>query len=202
MMMSNRKIPYHLFLLFSLLIGILQLSGAHIRAEKIHDPRPRILSFFTDVPEGYVKVVDTVDGDTIKVDIQGKEETVRFLGVDTPETKDPRRGVQCYGPQASDFTKYAVMGKAVRLVSDPTEDDRDTYGRLLRYVYLTDQSNLNSLLVVNGFAFAYERFPTVQMEKLKLLEDNAKQFKRGLWGTCEVTIKNNGKQKSTQYLED
>src|SRR5439155_22708035 len=100
-------------------------SGSRIHTEMIHDPRPRVLSFFTTVPDGFVKVVDTVYGDTIKVWIYGKQETVRFLGIDTPETKDPRKGVQCFGRAASAFTKSYVMGKAVHLVSDPLEQDKD-----------------------------------------------------------------------------
>lgn len=200
--MHNRKIPYHLFLLFILLVGILYLSGSRIRTETIHDPRPRILALFTEAPEGFVKVVDIVDGDTIVVEINGKEEMVRFLGVDTPETKDPRKSVQCFGRAASAYTKLKLSGKAVRLMSDPLEQDRDKYGRLLRYIYLSDGTNLNEMLVAHGFAFAYERFPTTRMEQLKLWEKDARDHHRGLWGTCTVTIKNGGKQKSTQNVSE
>ncbi len=200
--MKTSKIPYHLFILFITLVGILYLSGSRIRAEMIHDPRPRILAAFTKVPPGFVKVLDDVDGDTIKVEIKGKEETVRFLGIDTPETKDPRKGVQCFGHDASAFTKSMIMGQAVRLVRDPQEGDRDMYNRLLRYVYLPNGSNLNALLVVNGYAFSYERFPTSQSERLNLLEKDARDHKRGLWESCLVTIKNDGKQKSTQAIEE
>ena len=200
--MRKISIPYHLFALFLLLVGILILSGTRIRTELIHDPRPRILSMFTKVPRGYVKVLDDVDGDTIKIEQNGKEETVRFLGIDTPETKDPRKGVQCYGYMASGFTKSKVAGKAVRLVIDPMEGDRDMYNRLLRYIYLEDGTCLNELLVARGYAFAYEAFPTSKTDRLKLLEKDARDHKRGLWGDCIVSVKNGGKQKSTQTIEE
>lgn len=198
--MKQSKIPFHLFILFLTLIGILFLSGTRVRTEMIHDPRPRILALFTKVPKGYVKVLDDIDGDTIKVQINGREETVRFLGVDTPETKDPRKGVQCYGRAASHYTKSMVMGKAVRLVIDPLEGERDMFGRLLRYVYLESGASLNSLLVSGGYAFAYEKYPTTQTAKFKLLEADARTLKKGLWGECRVTIQKDGKQKYTQEV--
>lgn len=200
--MKTSKIPYHLIILFFTLIGILTLSGSRVRTEMIHDPRPRILSLFTKVPPGFVKVLDDIDGDTIKVQINGKEETVRFLGVDTPETKDPRKGVQCFGRNASHFTKTMLMGKAVKLIPDVGQDERDAFGRLLRYVYLENGANMNALLVLNGYAFAYEKFLSSQTPRLKVLEDDARDHKRGLWGECIVTIKNNGKLKSTQEIQE
>lgn len=198
--MISKKIPLHLFLLFFTLIGILTLSGTRIRTEKLHDPRPRILSLVTQVPDGFVKVVDTIDGDTIKVLVDGKEETVRLLGVDTPETKDPRRGVQCFGHAASEFTKSLLMGQAVRLMTDPMEQNRDAFGRLLRYIYLQDGTMINEKLVAEGYAFAYEKFPTSRTERLKLLEQRARSRNLGLWGECNVTIKNAGKLKSTNSI--
>jgi micrococcal nuclease len=200
--MKNSKIPYHLGILFFLLVGILTLSGTRVRTELIHDPRPRFLSLFTSVPKGYVKVLDDVDGDTIKVLVNGKEETVRFLGVDTPETKDPRKGVQCFGHIASEFTKNMVMGKAVRLVRDEANSDRDAFGRLLRYVILPNGSNLNAHLVSGGYAFAYEKFQASETKHFEQLEADAREHKRGLWGSCQVSIKNDGKQKSTQTVEE
>lgn len=199
--MNKWRFPSHYVVIVTILLSILYVSGSRIRFEKMPSALPRVLSLFTEVPEGFVKVVDTIDGDTITVLIDGKEQTVRLLGVDTPETKDPRRGVQCFGHAASEFTRSLLQGKAVRLLADPFETDRDDYGRLLRYVYLEDGSLVNETLVEQGYAFAYEKYPTVRTESLKLLEAKAKEQQRGLWGGCQVTIKNNGKQKSTQAEE-
>ncbi len=198
--MMTKKVPLHLLLLFFVLTGILYLSGSRIRTEKIPDPRPRILALVTQVPDGFVKVLDTVDGDTIKVLVDGEEETVRLLGVDTPETKDPRRGVQCFGHAASEFTKSLLMGQAVKLVTDPQEQNRDSFGRLLRYIYLEDGTMVNEKLVAEGYAFAYEKYPTGRTERLKVLEQRARSRQLGLWGECNVTIKSGGKQKSTNSV--
>jgi micrococcal nuclease len=197
--MDNKK-PFSLFLLFIFLLGLFALTGSKIHFEKMYDPRPRVLSMFTQTPEGFYKVIDNADGDTLHILIDGKEETVRLLGVDTPETKDPRKPVQCFGHQASDFTKQLVTGKAVHLIPDPSQTDRDTFGRLLRYVYFEDGTTLNERLVYEGYAFAYEKYPTMRLEKMKELEHDAQVHKRGLWGSCEVTI--TGKIKKTQDMKE
>jgi micrococcal nuclease len=90
----------------------------------------------------------------------------------------------------------------VKLVIDPLEGDKDKYGRLLRYVYFEDGTMLNDRLVYEGYAFAYEKFPTARTEALKKMEKDARENKRGLWGGCDVTIKDGGKQKSTQSLKE
>lgn len=135
-------------------------------------------------------VVRVVDGDTIEVRIDGdaSDEKVRLLGVNTPETVDPRRAVQCFGKQASDFTKALLTGKRVRLDSDPQADERDKYHRLLRNIVLLDGTDVNASLVRSGYAYAYVSFPLNKARKKELLrfQEEAKMAKRGLWaeGTC------------------
>ncbi len=84
------------------------------------------------------KVLKVIDGDTIVVNVRGNKETVRLLGIDTPEAVDPRKPVQCFGKAASEKMKSFVEGKSVILVDDSTQGNRDKYKRLLRYVYLPD----------------------------------------------------------------
>lgn len=129
-------------------------------------------------------VSSVTDGDTIKVVVDGKIEKVRLLGIDTPETKDPRKPVQCFGQQASDFTKALVEGKYVRLEIDKSQGNRDKYNRLLRYVYLQDGTEVNAKLVEQGYAFAYLRYPVSQTETYKRLQSNAQTNKLGLWSSC------------------
>jgi endonuclease YncB( thermonuclease family) len=81
-------------------------------------------------------VTEVIDGNTIRVNVRGKSESVRLLAIDTPETKDPRKPVQCFGKAASDKMKSLVSEQFVKLVDDRTQDNRDKYKRLLRYVYL------------------------------------------------------------------
>ncbi|HSW90296.1 MAG TPA: thermonuclease family protein [Patescibacteria group bacterium] len=182
--------------------GIFYLAGVKLELQNMPDVRSRILGAFVRVPPGFDRVVEAVDGDTLITNINGKDEIIRLVGVDTPETKDPRRSVQCYGHEASNFTKKIASGRPVRLERDPIDDDRDKYGRLLRYVYFEDGTTLNERLVYGGYAFAYEPFPATQLEKFKLMEADAKKNNRGLWGACQVNIKNNGQQKSTQSINE
>ncbi len=96
-----------------------------------------------------VEVVDVVDGDTIEVLIDGTEEDVRYIGVDTPESVKPGAPVECFGPEASAFNERLVGGERVGLVFDA--ERRDDYGRLLAYVY-RGETFVNAELVRRGYA--------------------------------------------------
>jgi micrococcal nuclease len=127
-------------------------------------------------------VVRAVDGDTLVVRIEGREERVRLLGVDTPETKHPRKPVEYFGKEASAFTRRMAEGKRVQLEADPSNTNRDRYGRLLRYVFLPDGTLLNAAIIEQGYGHAYTRFPFQRMEEFRALERSARENDRGLWG--------------------
>lgn len=135
-------------------------------------------------------VVRDVDGDTIVVKLDGSNDEVkiRLLGVDTPESVDPRKTVQCFGKEASKHTKELLEGKRIRLEEDPQADNVDKYGRLLRNVVMEDGTDFNASLVRDGFAHAYLSFPLDKKRKAQLaaLETEAKEAERGLWNpqTC------------------
>lgn len=141
------------------------------------------------------RVLKTYDGDTIEVDMDGKPEKVRLIGVDTPETHDPRKAVQCYGLAASEFTKKLLTNKSVRLESDQLSTNRDRYDRLLRYVYV-DSTLVNAELIKQGYGFAYTGFPFTKSKDFVDLQKQAEAQKYGLWGSCQVNTKENG-QKQT-----
>lgn len=137
-------------------------------------------------------VTRDVDGDTIEVKITstGEAAKVRFLGMNTPESVDPRRPVQCFGKEASHFTKSLIEDKDVLLLDDPKADDRDKYGRLLRtIVRASDFLDVNATLVNAGYANAYLSFPLDAKRKAQIrrLEAAAKAGQRGLWSpdTCD-----------------
>ncbi len=131
--------------------------------------------------EGLFFVTRVVDGDTIVVEINNRQETVRLIGVDTPETKKPNTPVEPYGPEATAFTKGIVEGKRVRLELDVQE--RDRYGRLLAYVYLPDGTFLNAELLRQGYARVLTIPPNVRYAEMFLaLEREARENNRGLWG--------------------
>lgn len=124
-----------------------------------------------------VKVTRVVDGDTIE--IEGGQK-VRYIGIDTPETVDPRKEVQCFGKEASAKNKQLVEGKEVSLEKDVSETDK--YGRLLRYVYL-GKIFVNDYLVREGYAHASSYPPDVKYQDQFLqAEREAREAKRGLWG--------------------
>ncbi len=130
--------------------------------------------------ESYPEVVEVIDGDTIKVSDGTSQKTVRLIGIDTPETKDPRKPVQYYGVEASNFTKDLLERRHVNLQKDITDTDR--YARLLRYVYLGDGTFVNEKLVREGYAHASTFPPDVKYADLFAeAERDAREHKRGLW---------------------
>jgi len=120
--------------------------------------------------------VRVVDGDTLELD---GGERVRLIGVDTPETVDPRRPVQYFGKEASAFTRRMAEGQTVRLEYD--QDTRDRYDRTLAYVYLQNGTFLNAEIIRQGYGHAYTRFPFRYQEQFLALEREAREQSRGLW---------------------
>lgn len=141
---------------------------------------------------GLYSVVKFDDGDTISVDMNGTIETVRFIGVDTPETHHPDRPIECYGPEASAYTKGLIGSQKVRLQADPLNTNRDRYGRLLRYVYLPDNTLVEQKLITEGYGFAYTYFPFEKSAEFSAYEQQAKIAKKGLWTACQVKVEGNG----------
>ncbi len=130
-----------------------------------------------DVQQIYCTQV--TDGDTIVVNMNGKKEKIRLIGVNTPETRDPRKPVEYFGKEASLFTRNTVLGKEVRLEFDQRK--RDKHRRLLAYVYLTDGTFLNAEIIRQGYGFAYAVYPFKYMEEFRKLEKEARENNRGLW---------------------
>ena len=149
---------------------------------------PQTFSSFQEVaPAGTYKVTGFSDGDTIQVDMNGKEETIRFIGVDTPETHDPRKAVQCFGKAAASYTKNLIGNSLVRLEADPLSTNRDRYNRLLRYVYILDGRLVQAEIIKNGYGFAYTSFPFTKSVEFKQYETEARTNERGLWKDCNPT---------------
>ncbi len=125
-------------------------------------------------------ITRVIDGDTIELE---NGQRVRYIGIDTPETVDPRRSVQCFGKEASEFNKKLVEGKLVRLEKDVSETDK--FGRLLRYVYVNDLF-INDYLVRQGYAHVSTFPPDVKYQQQFLeAEREARENNRGLWSGCD-----------------
>lgn len=138
-----------------------------------------------DAVDTNATVVRVIDGDTIIADVDGiGQATIRLLGVNTPETVDPRKPVECFGNEASAFTRRTLAeGLRVFLAADPRADEVDKYGRLLRNIILGDGTDVNAMLIREGYAYAYTSFPLTPERKreLTMLQDEARELERGLW---------------------
>jgi len=135
-------------------------------------------------PAGEGAVTRVVDGDTIHVRVDGEDETVRYIGVDTPETVKPNTPVECFGKKASAYNHRLLDGQRVRLRFDA--ERRDRYGRLLAYVYRRrDDLFVNDALVRNGYATTLTIPPNVAHEAdLRVSQRRAREAQKGLWSEC------------------
>ena len=127
-------------------------------------------------------VVKVVDGDTIDVDMDGKVQRIRLIGVNTPETVHPNKDVEYFGKEASEYTKQNLSGKKVSIETDDSQDRYDKYGRLLAYVFV-DGKNFNKSLIENGYAYEYTyNVPYKYQSEFKTAQKTAEVENRGLWG--------------------
>jgi micrococcal nuclease len=136
-------------------------------------------------PPMTARVLRVVDGDTILVAVGGRQERVRYIGVDTPETVKPRAPVECFGKRASAANRRLVGGREVRLVADV--EARDRYGRLLAYVYRADDGLfVNEALLRGGYATTLTIAPNVHFaDRFAALARQARDAGQGLWSACE-----------------
>lgn len=179
--------------LLVIFVFLIITSGIGLLFSRSNSPAPTTLS---DQPESTasaqiegdrVLVTKVVDGDTIRVEMAGKKYTVRILGVDTPETVDPRKPVQCFGKEASNEIKNLLEGQRVILQKDIS--DKDKYDRLLRYVFLPLEGGqtlfVDDYLIREGFAHVLTIPPDVKYaEQFLEAQREARAAKKGLWGRC------------------
>jgi len=155
-----------------------------------------------ELNEEYYKVAKVVDGDTIDIIMNGQTERLRLIGINTPETVDPRKPVECFGREASDNAKKLLSGQEVRVEADASQEDRDKYGRLLRYVWRRDGLFYNLEAIKDGFAYEYTyQIPYQYQEDFKAAQKNAEENKLGLWadGACgEKNINSTNVSSSTK----
>jgi micrococcal nuclease len=131
---------------------------------------------------GRATVHRVIDGDTIRVGCDGREFTVRLIGIDAPETHHPRKPVQCFGRKSSEYLRGRIEGRRVRLEYDVQKTGK--YGRTLAYVY-RGRTMVNAEMVKKGYAFAIRYYPYRYRGKFLKYEGRAKEGRRGLWGACE-----------------
>ena len=148
-------------------------------------PAQNVLSSVTSSSSAVLKVVD---GDTLDVNIDGVKTKIRVIGINTPETVDPRKSVECFGKEASDKAKSILTGQSVALKNDPTQSDADKYGRFLRYIALPDGSDYGLKMIKEGYAYEYTYdIPYQRQNEYKAAQKEAENDKVGLWadGICK-----------------
>lgn len=135
----------------------------------------------------FFQVTHVFDGDTFSVDVESGSETVRVIGIDSPETGEKYTNKECFSKEASAKAVKLLQGEFVRLEADSTQANRDKYGRLLRYVFLEDGTFFNQVMIEEGFAEEY----TYNDSKYKYQDDfltaqqQAKENKVGMWARCK-----------------
>ena len=165
------------------LFGLIFDMNSETDQALLADQFQQLLFAEEEIERDGVWVSRVVDGDTIVVTENGEEKKVRLIGVDTPETVDPRKPVECFGKEASDKTTEYLLGKAVVLEPDLSQGDVDKYGRLLRYVFLENGFHVNLALIADGYAYEYTYdLPYKYQADFKEAEKGAKERRLGLWG--------------------
>ena len=181
--MNKRQKRRLINILIALLTAVVVLLQQH---GYLQQPAINTKQVIEQSTPGLYQVTKFDDGDTIQVDMEGKKETIRFIGVDTPETHDPRKPIQCFGKAAAAFTKNLIGENRVRLEADPTNSNRDRYQRLLRYVYLPNGTLVNKKIIAEGYGFALVSFPFQKMEEFKAVQVTAREQNKRVWGGCTV----------------
>ncbi len=136
----------------------------------------------------WVQVERVIDGDTIEVVINGSREHVRFIGINSPEVAHGGEPAECFGIEAKKIAQTILNHQFIRLIQDSTQKDRDKYGRLLRYVILADETNVNHTMLEQGYAFeyTYRGKPYQHQVEFRQTQKKAKAEGKGLWNekTC------------------
>lgn len=160
-------------------LGVLVVIGAGMTLSQPHSQEPRSSTGTT------ASVVHVLDGDTLDVTINGREERVRLLGIDTPETQHDGQPAQCYAKQATAMLQQLTpVGTNVVLTHDPSQPRRDEYGRLLRYITGQD-ADVGLELVTQGAARLYSNVDElIQGGSYMRAAEKAKERDAGLWGDC------------------
>ncbi len=128
-----------------------------------------------------VKLVRVVDGDTLIVNILNKEEKIRLIGMDAPESVKPNSPVECFGVEASLYLADILGGKELHFVQDSSQDTRDKYGRLLGYIFIGEE-NLAEKMIADGYAYEYTYDnPYRYQRNFRTAERIARREERGLW---------------------
>ena len=182
---GTRVAPGAVVILTLIAVSLLLLGCAGDRGSPpasrpvVSTPAPTVKS------AGVAAIVDSVvDGDTIRVLIGGRKETVRIIGLDSPESRKPDTPVECFAAEASRAAERLIRkGSVVTLEQDPTQDTRDRFGRMLAHVILADGTLFAETMIRGGYAvhYVYDGVPSIYADRLAAAQVAAEATKAGLW---------------------
>lgn len=158
--------------------AILGLAACGVSPAASESPLP------PTAPIDRVFVTRSIDGDTVEISTPTGTRSVRLIGIDSPESKKPGTPVECYALDAARFAQDVLANHIVKLVPDPTQDDIDRYGRLLRYIELEDGRDFSTMAAMQGTARSYiydQRHPPQRIAEIQAAERRAAQAQRGIW---------------------
>lgn len=172
----------HLILILIIFITIFYYSFTNIANNSANNNIQNNKEFIIDGLDGPYQVSRIVDGDTIVAFINNKKEKVRLIGINTPETVDKRKPVECFGKKAKEYLNELLNNKVIYLKNDITQTNRDKYNRLLRYVITTDGVNINEKMIADGYAYEYTYKDKYELHSsFKSAQNEAKIKEIGLW---------------------
>lgn len=189
----KRVAPFSLLLIIFLFVGLF-VYVSYIQAREYLDARIEIsVPLVAEVHEStsapsLIPVEQVIDGDTVDVLLGGEIVRIRLIGINTPETVDPRKPVECFGKEASQKTRELLISGFVRIEGDLSQGEYDKYQRRLAYLFTPDGVLVNLALIAEGYAYEYTyRTPYKYQAQFQKAEDDARINERGLWakGVCE-----------------
>lgn len=181
MKLTKKQKKYIVQTIIALIILIPGIIAGTVKKEEILKAFGMEIKTTSNVSEDIYEVISVTDGDTFKINYNGKETKVRLIGVDTPESVHPNSSKNTeYGKEASNYTKSLLENRTVKLEFDVSQTDQ--YGRLLAYVYLENGEMLNEKLLKEGYAQVATYAPNVKyVEKFEQLQKEARENKVGFW---------------------
>jgi len=186
-----KKKQHHNNVRWLILLFIIFFIGLFISLNVSHNREVRFPNSITrgNVNSVLANVLFVIDGDTIDVSIGGKKERVRLLGIDAPEMGFENKKEMCFAKESRNKLVELIDGKTVSIASDSTQQNRDAYNRILRYMYLPDGTFVNTQMAEEGYAYeyTYKELPYLYQKEFQEAQQKAKSLKLGLWadGACQ-----------------
>lgn len=169
-------------IIFLLIFFTHKLTTQSMPASKVFSQENKIQKNIQNISSDEARIDRVVDGDTVVALFQNNtSEKIRIIGMNAPESVDPRKEVQCYGKEASAHLRDLIQGKIVRLERDDSQQNKDKYGRLLRHVFLSDL-NIAESMIKDGYAYEYTYSAAYKYQKIfKIAQQEAQKNEAGLW---------------------